>query len=48
MLIVTLQSYVDDCKKPSVKHRYSPYLRFRDKSDTMTGSIMPFHWIQLT
>ena len=46
--IATLLSYVNDCKKPSRKHKCSPHLRLRDRSDTITGRLMPFHWRQVT
>ena len=43
MLIATLLSYVNDCEKPSRKCKCSPRLRLRDRSNTMTGRLMPFH-----
>ena len=44
----TLLGYVNNCKKPSRKHKHSPHLRLRDRSDTMTRRLMPFHWRQMT
>ena len=43
-----LSSYVNNCNKPSRKHKHSPHLRLRDRSDTMTGGLMPFHWRKVT
>ena len=48
MSIATLLSYVNDCKKPLGKQKCSPHQRLRDRSDTMTGRLMPFHWRQVT
>ena len=47
MLIASLLSYVNDCEKPSKKCKCSPHLRLRDKSNTMRGRLMAFHWRQV-
>ena len=46
MLITTLLSYVNDCEKPSRKHKHSPHQKLRERSDTMIERLMPFHWNQ--
>ena len=48
MLIVMMPHYVNNCEKPSRKCKYNPHLRLRDRSDTVTGRLMPFHWQQVT
>ena len=45
--IAMLLSYVNDCEKPSRKHKCSPHLRLRNRSDTMTGKLIPFHLRQM-
>ena len=48
MSTAMLPSYVNDCEKPSRKCKCSPCLMLRDRSDTMTGRLMPFHWRKVT
>ena len=48
MLIVMSPSYVNGCEKPSSKQKHSPHQRLKDRSDTMTERLMPFHWRQVT
>ena len=48
MSTATLPSNMNDCEKPSRKPKCSQHLRLRDRSNTMTGRLMPFHWRQVT
>ena len=48
MSTAILPSYVNDYKKPSRKHKCSPHLMLKDRSNTMTGRLMPFYWRQVT
>ena len=48
ILTNTLLSYMNDCEKPSRKHKQGPHLRLRDRSGTMTERLMPFFQKQAT
>ena len=48
MLTAMLLSYMNDCEKPSRKCKHGACLRLIDRSDTMTGRLMSFHWRQVT
>ena len=43
-----LLSYMNNCKKPSRKHKCSPCLRLGDKSNTMTERLMLYCLSQVT
>ena len=43
-----LLSYVNGCGKPLKRLKCSPCQRQRDRSSTMIGKLMPFHWNQVT
>ena len=40
--------YVNDCRKPLKRLKYSPHQRQRDRSGTLIGKLMPFCWNQVT
>ena len=44
VLNTLLLSYVNNCEKPSRKHKSSPLLRLRDRSNTTTERLMPYCW----
>ena len=44
----TLLSYMNGCEMPWRKHKCSLHLRLRDRSNTLTGGIIPFNWRQVT
>ena len=41
-------NYVNNCGKPLKRLKCSPYQRWRDRSSTMIGNLMPFWWNQVT
>ena len=47
-LTTTLASYVNSCGKPLKRFMCSPFQRQRDRSNTLIGKLMPFHWNQMT
>ena len=48
MLITMLVSYMYGCGKLLKRLKCSPHQRWRDRSGTMIGKLMPFHWNQVT
>ena len=48
MLVTMLLSYVNGCGKPLKRLKCSPCQRQRDRSSTMMGKLMPFHWNHVT
>ena len=48
MLTTTLPSCMKDCGRPLKRLKCSPHQRQRDRSGTMIGKLMPFHWSQVT
>ena len=48
MLATMLPSYVNCCRKPLKRLRYSPCQRQRDRNGTMIEKLMLFHWNQVT
>ena len=47
-LTTMLLSYVNSCGKPLKRLKCSPHQRLRDRSGTMMGKLMPFHWNHVT
>ena len=41
-------SCMNDCKRPLKRPRCSPHQRWRGRSSTMIGKLMPFQWSQVT
>ena len=48
VLAITLPSYVNDCGKPLKRLKCSPQQRWWDRSGTLIGKLIPFHWSQVT